>query len=52
MNLLSRIFNERGFQFNTLCDCLNLVRKDYEYFVTYTGVIKSEWEKYKLNELT
>ena len=48
----SNIFGERSSLCNICWECLNLMKKEEEDFITYASVVNREYEKFKLEELS
>ena len=52
IEILSSIFGERVSLFHTRFQCLNMIKKDDEDFVTYAGNVNKICERFLLNELS
>ena len=52
IQILRKIFGEQSSLFNTRWQCLNLTKKDFEDYKTFSSTVNRYCERFQLNEIT
>lgn len=50
--MLSKMISDKSCLFNTRWECLNLVKEEDEYFVSYVEIVNKMCEQFKLRKLS